>query len=415
MAQVVPHRVGFWIVAAAFAVLQAFGTVPTPLWPLYAVRDHLSSTEVTATFAAMVLGAAGSLLFLGHLSDRWGRRRIIVPALGVGIAAGVVMDAWPTLPGLLVGRVLTGMAVGLMAATATTYLTDLHRAAHPAAAPSRLPATVASVANLGGLALGPLLGGALAQWSGHPLATPYLVFLALMAAGVVAILITPETVDRRARQVGGAARFRLRAGRRAAFAGAAAVAFCSFAVFGLFSSIGSLIVRGELHVTSPFVWGIAGFVVLGVSAVAQTVFAALPAPRMLAAGLAATPVGMALVVYALYNPSLGWYLIGSAVAGAGAGLLFKAALAATIATAQPGAAAGVLAVFFVIAYVGIGLPPILLAAAGQAISDRVAITAFSAAVIVIAAIATRLQTATLRRPDADDTTLRPPVPQMTEI
>jgi hypothetical protein len=30
---VVPHNIGFWLVAAAFASLQAFGTVPTPLWP----------------------------------------------------------------------------------------------------------------------------------------------------------------------------------------------------------------------------------------------------------------------------------------------------------------------------------------------------------------------------------------------
>ena len=415
MAQAVPHKVGFWIVATAFATLGAFGTVPTPLWPLYAVRDHLNSTEVTATFAAMVLGAAGSLLLLGHLSDRWGRRRIVVPALGTGIAASVAMAAWPTLPGLLAGRVLTGVAVGLMAATATTYLSDLHRAAHPAAPPSRVPATVASVANLGGLSLGPVVGGALARWTEHPLLSPYLVFLILLTAGVVAVLVTPETVDRRTLPAAGAARFRLRTGQRAAFTGAAAVAFCSFAVFGLFSSIGSLIVRGELHVRSPFVWGVAGFVVLGVSAVAQTVFAALPPARMLAAGLAATPAGMALVVYALYDPSLGWYLIGSAVAGAGAGLLFKAALGAAIATARPGATAGVLAVFFVIAYVGMGLPPILLAAAGQAVSDRVAIIAFSVAVIAVSAIATRLQAAALRRPEVGGTAPRPSVREMSDI
>ena len=39
---VVPHNFGFWLVTAAFVSLQAFGTVPTPLWPLYAVRDGLS-------------------------------------------------------------------------------------------------------------------------------------------------------------------------------------------------------------------------------------------------------------------------------------------------------------------------------------------------------------------------------------
>ncbi|WP_460494136.1 hypothetical protein [Dactylosporangium cerinum] len=124
---------------------------------------------------------------------------------------------------------------------------------------------------------------------------------------------------------------------------------------------------------------------------------------------------MALVVYALYEPSLGWYLIGSAVAGAGAGLLFKAALGSAIATAQPGATAGVLAVFFVIAYIGMGLPPILLAAAGQAVSDRVAIIAFSVAVIAVSAIAARLQAATLRRPETGGTALRSSAAQMTDI
>jgi MFS family permease len=401
MAKAVPHRAGFWIVTLAFVSLQAFGTVPTPLWPLYAIRDHLSSTAVTATFAAMVIGAGGSLYFLGHLSDRWGRRRIIIPALVAGVAAAVVMAAWPTLTGLLIGRVLTGVAVGLMASTATTYLGDLHRAAHPGKPASRVPATVASVANLGGLSFGPLVGGALARWSGHPLITPYVVFLILMALAIVAVLVTPETVDRN-RPAAGTPRFVLRAGHGKAFAGAAAVAFCSFAVFGLFSSVGSLIVHGELHIASPFIWGVAGFLVLGVSAVAQTAFAALRPVPMLAAGLSATPVGMALVGYALYHPSLMFYLIGSAVAGAGAGLLFKAALGVAIGTAERGATAGVLAMFFVVAYVGMGLPPILLAWATRAVSERVAIVVFSIAIFAISALATRLQAAAVntdRQPD----------------
>ena len=56
----VPHNIGFWLVAAAFASLQAFGTVPTPLWPLYAARDGLGSTTVTLAFACMVVGAASA-------------------------------------------------------------------------------------------------------------------------------------------------------------------------------------------------------------------------------------------------------------------------------------------------------------------------------------------------------------------
>lgn len=396
---VVPHHIGFWLVAAAFMSLQAFGTIPTPMWPLYAVRDGLSPTEVTLAFAVMVVGAGASLTLFGHLSDRWGRRRIIVPALAFGIAAAVVMAWWPTLPGLLIGRVLTGVAVGLMASTATTYLTDLYRAGHPGQPLSRVPATVASVANLGGLSLGPLAAGALLQWVGHPFTTSYFVFIALMVIGAVSVLLSPETVDPALPTAARAPRFVLRRAQSIVFTGAAAVAFCSFAIIGLFSSVGSLIVHSELHESSPVIWGLAGFVVLGASALAQTLFPKLHVVRMLLLGLVGVPVGMALVVAALYHPSLSLYLLGSAVAGAGAGLLFKAAISVAISTAEPGSTAGVLARFFVVAYLGVGLPPVLLAAATHLISSRSALIVFSAVILAVSVIAARLQSTALRHSD----------------
>ena len=396
--RVVPHKTGFWLVAAAFVSLQAFGTVPTPMWPLYAVRDGLSPDHGDDRIRLHGVGAGASLYFFGHLSDRWGRRRIIVPALMFGIAAAEVMAWWPTLPGLLIGRVLTGVAVGLMASTATTYLTDLYRAATPSAASaSRVPATVASVANLGGLSLGPLLAGALLRWVGHPFTTSYLVFIALMAIGAISVSLSPETVDRELPASGGAPKFVLRHAQGRVFVGAAAVAFCSFAIIGLFSSVGSLIVHSDLHESSPFIWGVAGFLVLGASALAQTLFPRLAVVRMLVLGLIGVPIGMALVVVALYHPSLSLYLLGSAIAGAGAGLLFKAALSVAITTAEPGSTAGVLARFFVVAYLGVGLPPVLLTAATHLISSRSALIVFSAAILAVSVIAARLQAAALRR------------------
>jgi MFS family permease len=393
---IVSHNVAFWLVTAAFVSLQAFGTVPTPLWPLYAARDGFGSTTVTLAFACMVVGAGASLYLFGHLSDRFGRRRIIVPALAFGITAAAVMAWWPALPGLLIGRVLTGVAVGLMASTATTYLTDLYRAGHQAQPSSRMPSTVASVANLGGLSLGPLVAGALLSWVGHPFTTPYLVFIALMLIGAISISLSPETVDQALPKSAGTPKFVLRHAQRTVFIGAAAVAFCSFAIFGLFSSVGSLIVHSELHESSPFIWGLAGFLVLGASAIAQTLFAKLAVVRMLVLGLIGVPVGMALVVVALYHPSLTLYLLGSAIAGAGAGLLFKAALSVAITTAEPGSTAGVLALFFVVAYLGLGLP-VLLTAATYLISSRSALIVFSALTLAVSVIAVRLQAAALRR------------------
>jgi predicted MFS family arabinose efflux permease len=391
------HLTGFWLVTGAVVILQAFGTLPAPLWPLYAGRDGLSSTLVTVAFAITVVGTVAGLSLFGHLSDRLGRRRIIVPALVVGVGAAVVMLIWPAYPGLLLGRFLTGLAVGVVASTATTYLSDLYRTARPSASPSHFPTTVASVAVLGGLSLGPLVSGAIAQWFAAPLATPYVVFIVAMTVGIVAVLVSPETVDRHGFHRDGAPRFRLLEGQRLAFIGASAVAFCSFGGFGVLLSLGSLIVQSELHVTAPVIWGLAAFVSLGVSALSQIALGALSPRWMLGLGTAAVAAGFLVIVIGLFNPSLILFLIGAGIAGAGLGLLFKSALGVAVATADPASRAGVVAMFYTIAYVGQGLPPVLLALATSFVTARVGLSGFAVVIVAVTLAAARLQSSALRR------------------
>jgi MFS family permease len=275
-----------------------------------------------------------------------------------GILSAAVLAIWPELPGLIVGRVLTGVAVGLMASTATAYLTDLHREARPAQAGSAFPALVATVSNLGGLALGPLVAGALAQWVPAPVRTAYVVFGALMLVLLLLVLSSPETVDTELTEQDRPVRFAVRDGQRGAFASAAALGFFAFAVMGLFSSLGAIIVRGQLGITSYFVAGLAPFVAFAASAVAQLAVGRLAHARVLLIGTLLFPVGLALTALSLYRPALWLVLFAAALAGAGAGLLFKSAVAETVTAAVPASRAGVLAAFFVIAYVGMGVPSI---------------------------------------------------------
>ncbi|MFG1627428.1 MFS transporter [Kribbella sp. NPDC049227] len=380
------HLTGFWFVAAAFLTLMAFGTVPTPLWPIYQDRDHFGATTVTVAFAVLVIGAAAAFHLLGHLSDRLGRRRIIVPALLTGILSSAVLAIWPGLPALLVGRVLTGVAVGLMASTATVYLTDLHHAAHPDEPRSSMPALVATASNLGGLALGPLVAGALAQWAPAPLRTSYTIFGALMIVLLLLVLSTPETVDIEARGNDRPARFALLPGRGAAFGSAAAVGFFAFAVMGLFSSLGAIIVRGQLGITSYFVAGLAPFTAFAASALAQLALLRASQAVALVTGTITFPVGLALTAVSLYHPMLWLALVAAALSGGGAGLLFKSAVAETVGAAAPASRAGVLATFFVIAYLGMSLPSIAFSIVIHQVALQPAMIGF-AAVLSLGAIA----------------------------
>lgn len=64
-----------------------------------------------------------------------------------------------------------------MSATATAWMAELHRAARPGTGGRRAD-VVATAANLGGLGLGALVSGALAEWIGAPLTVPFICLLA---------------------------------------------------------------------------------------------------------------------------------------------------------------------------------------------------------------------------------------------
>src|SRR3954453_4323814 len=120
------HGLGFWAVAFAFLTVMAFSTVPSPLYGLYQARDGFSSFLITIIYAAYAIGVIAALLLAGHLSDWHGRRRILLPAVATSIVSAVVFLLWRDLPGLLVARVINGVSVGVVAATATAYLAELH-------------------------------------------------------------------------------------------------------------------------------------------------------------------------------------------------------------------------------------------------------------------------------------------------
>src|SRR6202012_2360209 len=122
------HRIGFWLVAYSLTVTMAFSAVPTPLYVLYQARDGFGSFTLTLIFAMYAVGVALSLLLAGHLSDWAGRRRMLAVAITVNLISGVIFLTWTSVPGLLVARFVSGISIGLLTATATAHLTELHPA-----------------------------------------------------------------------------------------------------------------------------------------------------------------------------------------------------------------------------------------------------------------------------------------------
>jgi MFS family permease len=296
------HRLGFWAVAYAFLALLSFSTAPSPLYVLYARRDHFSSLMITLIYAAYAVGVAGSLFFASHLSDVHGRRPHLLTAVALAVASGALFIAWPALPGLFAARILCGISVGLTVSTATAYLSESHRAQGAATSAAR-PQFTAAAANLGGLSLGALLTGLLAQYAGHPLVLPYVVLLGMLALAAVAVALSPETRDRQ-RPLPAYRPQRVSApeGARAPFFAALTGVFLAYAGPAVFIGLAGTFLATAVHDTSLAMTGLTIFVVFTVGVVLLSVTGTWPARRLLATGAAAQIAGLALVVTAAWLP-----------------------------------------------------------------------------------------------------------------
>ena len=367
------HRVGLWAVAFAFLAVLAFSAAPTPLYAIYQERDGFSTFLITVIFASYAVGVTLALFFAGHLSDTLGRKRLLIPALLLSLVSAALFLVWRDLPGLLVARVINGLSVGIVTATATAYLAELH------SSPKRAQVLAAS-ANLGGLGIGPIIAGTLAQTVDAPLTVPYVVFAALLVVAVIVVALAPETVTRRqTRPAYRPQRVAVPAAARSSFFAAATGAFVSFAAFGLFTSLAPSFLAGELGHTSHVLAGVPAFTGFGAAILAQLAAGAWDVKRLVGTGTAALSAGLALLVTALWAPSLVLFLVGGVITGAGAGLLFKGGIvrASLLAAASPNRAE-VLAGFFLAGYLGLSVPVLGLGVAAQFVAPKVALLGFAA-------------------------------------
>ncbi|MEU4532112.1 MFS transporter [Micromonospora sp. DT53] len=377
---------GFWFIAFAFAVVMAFSAAPTPLYVLYQKRDGFSSLTVTVVFAVYAVGVVLSLFMAGHISDWVGRRRMVAWSLVTDLAAGVVF-LLPGLASLIAARFLSGIAVGMLTATATAYLMELHTKARPGASRRRADLVAAS-ANLGGIGLGPLVAGFLAEYAPRPLTVPYLVFEGLLAIGLIAVLASHETVTRR-----GVAwrpqRVQVPRADLGRYAAAAAIAFAGFAIFGLFTSLTPGFLVGVLGQRSHAVAGLVTFGVFAAGALGPIVLAKLSLPGQLRVGLTALVAGLAILILGIWQAEFALFLGGGLATGAGAGLAFKGSVATTIAIAEPQARGEALAGLFLSGYLGLAVPVVGLGLLAQHLSTRYSVLYFAVVLLVLILAAAR--------------------------
>lgn len=365
------------LLAYAFAAVMVGTTLPTPLYALYSQQMHFAVLTTTVIYATYAGGVLFALLVFGRWSDAVGRRPVLLAGIGAALASAVVFLLAHSVPELLVGRVLSGLSAGIFTGTATAAVIE-------AAPPSwrTRAAAVATVANIGGLGVGPVLAGILAQYAPSPLKLTFVVHIVLMVLAAAAVLMVPETSSRTGKL--GPQRLSVPAEVRPVFLTAALAAFAGFAVTGLFTSVAPSLLTNVIGVGNHALAGLMAGSIFGASAIAQIAGTRIAPQRAVALGCAILTVGMGILVVALHYSSLAGLIAAAVVAGVGQGISFSRGLAAVAERTPAERRAEVSSTYFVVAYIAISIPVIGEGFAAQAWGLRTGGTVFATAVGVLA-------------------------------
>ena len=340
----------FWATAYALVVLLTGTNLATPLYRGYEARFGFSPLVVTLIFAAYVAVLIPSLLVAGPLADAIGLRRVLLPAIVIAALGSLVFAFAAGTGWLFAARILQGAAVGAASGPFTAALTRLQPDGD-----RRKAALVSTVASVSGLGLGPVIAGALAQYAPAPHVLPFALEIVLLVPAAAAMMALPTS---RTQSRWRPRRPEIPAATRAVFATSGTASFLAFTVIGLFLSLIPTYVATLSGSTNVLLGGAAVAVLLLCSALAQLIGYGKPARSLELLGLPLLATGLVLLAVAGGFSSLTLLLVATVAAGVGQGLVFLGGLTAVNHAAPADRHADVISSFYVILYLGVGLPVI---------------------------------------------------------
>lgn len=176
-----------WLQFSAFAtvplVLVLGNSMLVPILPDMAKQLKLSELQSSLVITLFSVTAGLFIPFIGYWSDRVKRKSVIVPALAVYGAAGIMAGlgaVWGSFPILIASRAVQGLAAAGTAPIAMALVGDMYKDGEESEALGLIEAS-----NGAGKVISPILGSLLGLWSWY---APFFAFPFFCAASLAAVL-----------------------------------------------------------------------------------------------------------------------------------------------------------------------------------------------------------------------------------
>jgi MFS family permease len=390
-----------WVAAATVGVAFMGSGLITPLYRIYQRAFHFSDVTLTFIYAAYVLGNLAALLFFGRLSDKIGRRPVAVASVALCALSVVAFLVAHSIVWLYFGRVLSGIAAGLASGAAAAWLSDLDDDKSRAA-------MVAAAANAFGFGLGPIVAGALAQYTGAPLAAPFYAYLPIVI--IVALLVTRgcETVpDAQARIELGLLRPRVGvpAEIRERFVAPAIAVFGTFSIVGFYGALIPTILAQSLRQSHPIVGGAVVAELAVLAGIIAVLARGLPSRVAMLSALALFTPSVAALFLSQAMKSLPMLIVAAAIGAVCWALGIRGSLQVINEIAPRNQRAEVASAYYIIGFAGNSIPVIGIGVISALANPEVASLIFACTIAVFGLTALGYELVRAGRPGSERQTL----------
>lgn len=166
-----------------------------PLLPFYAQTFAASATQIGFLASSHALANFFASPLLGRISDRFGRRPVLISGLLAGALSMTLMGVANSLLMLLLARVAHGIVAGAIMPTARAYVGDITSKEHRVASMGKIGAAMAS-----GMLLGPAISSGLVAVG--EINTPFFVAAAVSIFNALSVtMFLPESLKQKSQKL----------------------------------------------------------------------------------------------------------------------------------------------------------------------------------------------------------------------
>jgi len=368
------NRMSFWFVAYSLLIIMMGTNIPAPLYSLYGQLWGFSTGMTSFLFIIYVLFLIPASFVFGQLSDRIGRKKVLLAGIIAAGAGSLMFAVSQNLGMLLASRAIQGIGVGTINGTAVATLSELRPESR------RTASLAASVSIAIGTAIGPLYSGLLGEYSSSPIRLPYYLHLLLLLFAFLGVLTVPETV----KIADAPKRLRLPAVPaviRKPFFISVFASIIAWAVAVFFMTLVPTIIATQMDLHNLALTGAVVCLMLGFSTLSQILFKSLSARSAIYTGFALLVLGIVGIVIAVPTQSIFLLLVSTVLAGSGHGPAASGSMSWINEMSPSGSRADVMSIFYAITYLGAGLPVLALGIGVEQIGFYQAIFIYSGLII----------------------------------